>query len=206
MGPSPSSAPDQAPTDPAAGRREHLADLLRAAQDGDRGALDTIVAELTPLLWHAARARGLPAAAAEDVVQTTWLCLLVELHTIRQPEALAGWLVTVARREASRVLAGGRRELPIGEFADEPLPVDVAAVAEEKLLGDGRQRALWRAVDALPARCRDLLRVVAFVDRPDYVAVAAALRMPRGSIGPTRGRCLAKLRDTLAGQPEWSWE
>jgi RNA polymerase sigma factor (sigma-70 family) len=200
------AATDTAPVDAARARRERLATLLRAAQQGERGALDAIVAELTPLLWHVARARGLAVATAEDVVQTTWLCLLTELRTIHTPEALAGWLVTVARREATRVLAGSRRELPTDELSDEPVAVDTAAVAEERLLGDDRRRALWRAVDALPQRCRELLRVVAFVDRPDYAAVAEALRMPRGSIGPTRGRCLARLRESLAGAPEWSWE
>ena len=53
-------------------------------------------------------------------------------------------------------------------------------------------------------RCQALLRIIAFVDRPDYVAVSQALGMPVGSIGPTRGRCLAKLRAALSGDPTWS--
>ena len=56
---------------------------------------------------------------------------------------------------------------------------------------------LWAAVDRLPERCRRLLRVVAFESRPDYGRLAAELDMPIGSIGPTRGRCLAKLRVAL---------
>ena len=64
--------------------------------------------------------------------------------------------------------------------------------------------ALWAAIGQLSRRCQELLRIIAFVPRPDYAAVAAALGMPVGSIGPTRGRCLAKLRALLAGDPEGS--
>ena len=56
---------------------------------------------------------------------------------------------------------------------------------------------LWAAVDGLPERCRRLLRIVAFENRPDYRELATELGMPVGSIGPTRGRCLAKLRVAL---------
>ena len=66
--------------------------------------------------------------------------------------------------------------------------------------GDGR---LWQHIAQLSERCRALLRVIAFADRPDYAAVAEALGMPVGSIGPTRGRCLAKLRQQLANDPAW---
>ena len=68
---------------------------------------------------------------------------------------------------------------------------------------DERQRRLWEHVKALPERCRQLLSVIAFADRPDYARLAEALGMPVGSIGPTRGRCLAKLRDVLTGDPRW---
>jgi len=62
---------------------------------------------------------------------------------------------------------------------------------------------LWQHVAGLPERCRALLRVIAFADRPDYSSVAEALGMPVGSIGPTRGRCLAKLRQLLSADPAW---
>ena len=62
---------------------------------------------------------------------------------------------------------------------------------------------LWQHIARLPERCQALLRVIAFADRPDYAAVAKALGMPIGSIGPTRGRCLAKLRLQLANDPAW---
>ena len=56
----------------------------------------------------------------------------------------------------------------------------------------------------LPERCQTLLRVIAFAAKPDYAQIARALGMPVGSIGPTRGRCLAKLRLALAADPRWA--
>ena len=66
---------------------------------------------------------------------------------------------------------------------------------------DDQRRTLWAAIGQLSARCQELLRITAFAPRPNYAAVAAALEMPIGSIGPTRGRCLAKLRGLLASSP-----
>ncbi|GIH17630.1 RNA polymerase sigma factor [Rugosimonospora africana] len=184
-------------------RRAHLADLLLSARDGSREALHQIVAELTPLLWHVARAQGLDAAMCDDVVQTTWLSLLRNLDQIRSPEALRAWLVTVVRREARRVGGVGVRERPVAVDSLESVPDD-GRPFDELLMEGERGTALWRAVRQLSQRCQELLRVVAFVERPDYESVAAALGMPRGSVGPTRGRCLAKLRNLLMSQPEWS--
>jgi DNA-directed RNA polymerase specialized sigma24 family protein len=71
---------------------------------------------------------------------------------------------------------------------------------EEQILLDEQQRALWRAVGRLSTQCQELLRIVAFIPRPDYQSVSAALGMPVGSIGPTRGRCLDKIRVLLADE------
>ena len=69
--------------------------------------------------------------------------------------------------------------------------------AEQRAQRSDRDRRLWRALETLDARCRRLLRIVAFEERPDYARIAGDLRMPIGSIGPTRGRCLGKLRAAL---------
>ena len=75
---------------------------------------------------------------------------------------------------------------------------------EPSVLADVAQKALWRNVSRLPDRCQRMLRLIAFAERPDYAALSEALGMPVGSIGPTRGRCLARLRSLLAADPEWS--
>jgi RNA polymerase sigma factor (sigma-70 family) len=194
-----------APTDsgaPArADRTQRLARCLQRARDGEMSALDEVVRELNPLLWHVARSQGLTAEEAADVVQTTWLSLLRQLREIRSPQALTAWLVSTTRREAWQVNRRRRR------FSDpevlEAIP-DTAAELGESVIADERNRVLWRHFQQLSQRCRELLRIVSMVDRPDYAIVSEALEMPHGSIGPTRGRCLAKLRDLLLGDPAWS--
>ena len=167
------------------------------------GALGDVVRELNPLLWRVARAEGLTAEESADVVQTTWLELLRRLRDIQSPRALTAWLVTATRRGAWRTRELSRRQAPDGAERLELTP-DAGPGPGERLLSDERDGALWRHFQRLPQRCRALLRIVAQVDRPDYAAVAEALGMPVGSIGPTRGRCLAKLRAMLLDDPGWS--
>jgi RNA polymerase sigma factor (sigma-70 family) len=183
----------------------HLAELLTSARDGDRESLKEMVALLTPLLWQVARAQGLDQDSSGDVVQTTWLHLLGSLTKIRSPIALTGWLITVTKREAWRVRESGRAEKEGSVDAALARLPDPQPVPEERLLDSERRRSLWSAVGQLSPRCQQLLRIVAFVPRPSYEALSAALDMPPGSIGPTRGRCLAKLRDLLAADPGRSW-
>jgi len=155
-----------------------------------------LVAECTPMLWHVARATGLSEQDAEDVLQTVWESLLSHLDTIREPGAITTWLVTATRREAWRVAEAGRKTRPADDEWLHAIP-DPRADSEEHAVLAEEQRALWAALRTLDARCQELLRIVAFVPRPDYDAVAARLGMTRGSVGPTRGRCLEKLRVAL---------
>jgi len=182
------------------GRAARFADLMRAAREGDEDALGQIITELSPLLWQIARISGLRSGDAEDVLQTVWLRLVAHLDDIQDSAALTGWLVTTTRREAWRVRAAGRRQLPADQELFAALP-DEGPGSEEQVIVDEQRRALWVAIGKLSKRCQDLLRIIAFAPRPDYAAVAAALGMPVGSIGPTRGRCLAKLRALLDGDP-----
>lgn len=159
-------------------------------------AVDKLVAELTPILWQVARATGLGVHDAEDVLQTVWVSLLSHLDTIRTPGAVTAWLVTATRREAWRVAAAGRKTQPADHDRLLAIP-DPRAGSEERVVLAEEQRALWAALRTLPPRCQELLRIVAFVPRPDYDQIAGRLGMNRGSVGPTRGRCLEKLRRAL---------
>ena len=181
-------------------RTERLAAALERARSGDTGGLDEIVRELSPLLWHVARAQGVDRADVADVVQHAWLELVSRLDGIRSPSALTAWLVTTTKREAWRL--NRRRQTPVDPTMLVDLDADLPDPASG-LVEDERDRALWRAFARLSDRCRELLRVVALVDRPDYAVVGEALGMPHGSIGPTRGRCLAKLRALLLADPTW---
>ena len=182
-------------------------------QAGDRQALDLLVETVTPLLWRTVRETGLDTVASEDVIQTVWLALLRKADTIREPRTVVKWLLTSARREAWRVSKRVRSDLGhtgavFGVDGEEllALPEQRETLPDETVLRDTRQRQLWQHVQELSDRCRQLLSVIAFADRPDYSHIAESLGMPVGSIGPTRGRCLAKLRDLLAGDPHWEGE
>lgn len=163
---------------------------------GDAAGLDDLVGVMTPVLWHVVRAYRLPQDAAEDVVQTTWLALVRHRASIADPAAVGGWLCTTARREAWRVGAAGSRSAPMTDEDLAPRLPEQQSAEATAVEHDERDR-LWEVVDQLPERCRRLLRIVAFENRPDYARLATELGMPVGSIGPTRGRCLAKLRVSL---------
>jgi RNA polymerase sigma factor (sigma-70 family) len=187
----------------AADRAARVGACLVRARSGETGALSEIVRELNPLLWHVARSEGLGTEEAADVVQVSWLELLRRLDEIRSPQALTAWLITATRREAWRVGRLPRRQVPDGAPQLDLVP-DPDPGPDERLLASERDQILWRHVQQLPERCRQLLQIVAHVARPDYAAVAEALGMPVGSIGPTRGRCLAKLRELLRADSGWS--
>ncbi len=182
---------------PAPVARADLRVLLQRAADGDRSAWDALVERFTSLLWSVARAHRLSDADAGDVVQTTWLRLVEHLGRIEEPDRLAGWLATTARHECLRVLRRSGRERPAGDggTSDGPFDVpDAAGPLDARLLADERDARLWECFGALTGRCQTLLRVLLADPAPSYADVSAALGMPVGSIGPTRGRCLDRLR------------
>jgi len=177
--------------------------LFAAYRAGEDAKMSQLVTMLTPILWHTARASRLDSATAEDVLQTVWLTLVRKADTITEPLAILQWLVVTTKREAWRVAKGQTRVRP------EDLESTIAPVAdpttdvEAEVIQGQTTSTLWRHIQQLPERCQALLRVIAFADRPDYADLAKALGMPQGSIGPTRGRCLAKLRILLANDPTW---
>jgi RNA polymerase sigma factor (sigma-70 family) len=178
------------------------ASLFRAFRGGDETKMGELVALLTPILWHTVRAQRLDAQTAEDVVQTTWLALVRNSEAIADPQAVLQWLIVSARREAWRVVKRTDRIEP-REFEDDDVVTSPLDLPEEQVLREDSDSRLWQHIAQLTERCRELLRVIAFADRPDYASVAESLGMPIGSIGPTRGRCLAKLRQLLAEDPTW---
>ena len=176
--------------------------LFAAYRDGDSSKMSDLVRLLTPILWHTVRASRLDAATAEDVVQTVWLALVRRADTISEPLAVLQWMVVAAKREAWRVARTQARIRP-EDMEASSADRDSTDSVEDEVVRDDTQNRLWHHISQLPERCRALLRVIAFADRPDYADLAKALDMPQGSIGPTRGRCLAKLRVLLANDPSW---
>ena len=169
--------------------------LVKAASDGDQKAWNTIVDRYANLVWSIARGFRLSSTDAADVSQATWLRLVEHLHQLREPAAIGSWLATTARREALSLLRR-RHEVPTADFepldatSDEPAPWHRLVVQE-------RDTELWNAFRQLSRRCQELLRLLVIEEATGYAAAAAALSVPTGSLGPTRGRCLVALRANL---------
>jgi RNA polymerase sigma factor (sigma-70 family) len=173
--------------------------LIRAAHDGDEAAWGLIVDRFSGLVWATARAHRLSSADAADVVQTTWLRLVEHLDRIHNPDGLGAWLAATARHECLRLIRLRGRELATDQSSLFDMPVDDAV--QLRLITGERDRALQRALRTIGERCQALLRMLAAPDPPSYEEIGAALGMPIGAIGPTRSRCLDKLRRSpdLAG-------
>lgn len=191
-----------------------LSGLVARAEHGDKAAWDEIVERFTGLLWSVSRSFRLADDEATDVVQTTWLRLVENLSRIDDPERLAGWLATTARHECLRLLRRtgredvGRSDRTVPTVLDEAALVRVGKEETEvdlRLLTDERDAQLWRCFSRLSDRCQRLLRVLTATDRYAYAEVSAAMGLPIGSIGPTRMRCLARLRE-LVTQAEYDFE
>lgn len=169
-----------------------VAKLVRAAADGDQASWDRLIERYTGLVWSVVRAHRLSAADAADAVQTTWLRAVEHLDRLRDPNSVGAWLATTARHESLRAIRLGSRQLPtdmdLVPEAPDDAPIDAPMLEYE------RDRALWAALGQLDERCQLLLRLLITDPPVSYDEIGAALEMPIGSIGPTRGRCLARLR------------
>lgn len=172
---------------------------LRRAAEGDQQAWRVVVDTYTPVVWGVSRAFTRTPADAEDVCQLTWLSLAENLHELRDPNRLSGWLVTTARREAVRLSRARQRESPIGLDAGDFGRPEHAEPAEHHALRLLTGSRLGQAFGQLPQRCQQLLRVLAVAPEASYAQVSEALGMPMGTIGPKKGRCLTELRRRLLG-------
>jgi len=172
--------------------------LIIACRRGDERAWETLVARYDRLVFSIARRHGLSADDAADVTQTVFVILLESIDRLSEDVNLGGWLTTVTRRHSWRALARRDRELP-GEKED----MAESSVLFGRQLSDPIDRweklqAVHKALNRLSERCRQLLLALYFdPSEPSYAEVAARLSMPVGSIGPTRARCLAKLKSLL---------
>jgi RNA polymerase sigma factor (sigma-70 family) len=142
------------------------------------------------MVWAVARSYRLREADAADVFQATWLHLLENIDRLHDPSRVAGWLATTARRAALRVARQSARMVPTDcELADA-----VTDDADGRLEADERASAMRRALSTLAQRDQVLLTLLVEEPRRSYEQIAEELDMPIGSIGPTRARCLERLR------------
>lgn len=175
--------------------------LVEACREGDAGAWDALVARYERLVYTIPFRYGLPQSEADDVFQSVWAALLKHLPTLKEPDRIGAWLVTTARRacwdrrrgaEHERTHSVDPTDLPEPDaWFENVSPEEIVARHDE-------HRALHRALRQLGERCRRLLHYL-YNDPAQlpYADIAVRLNMAVGSIGPTRARCLEKLRNLL---------
>jgi RNA polymerase sigma factor (sigma-70 family) len=168
--------------------------LVTRAQAGDQQAWNALVEHYAPLVWSICRRYELGGADASDAGQNVWLRLVDQLDKIRDPAALPGWLATTARRECSRVRRARSSQAAVVVLDAANIPGQQTDIAEQELLIAERHAALREALTDLPAGCQRLIAMLIEDSPVPYAKISAQLGIPIGSIGPTRGRCLDKLR------------
>lgn len=184
------------------------AELLQRCRTGDMQAWEAVVKRYGRLVHSIPVRYGLSSGEVEDVGQEVFWALAQQLDRIEDPERLGAWLLTTARRISWRVIQQQRQEQPdaVADVAEVEVlngtlvgPTQLPTYAE--LIAEwARQEALQAGMARLGERCRELLRLLFLdVDEPSYDEVSTRLGMPKGSIGPTRNRCLSQLRRILEG-------
>lgn len=173
---------------------EEVTRLVHAAQSGDRLAWDSLFNRYVALLWAIALRHGLNESDAGDVVQTTWLRLVEHIDDVREPARIGSWLATTAQREALRCVALSRRIVLSDDDASFDGPDRLLPPIDEALLARELADAARAALDALPPAWRSLVELLTQDPPPSYEKIGADLGLPVGSIGPTRGRCVRRMR------------
>jgi RNA polymerase sigma factor (sigma-70 family) len=173
------------------------ADLIEACLNGDDTAWAALVQRYRRLIYTIPLRFDMSPVEAEEVFQEVCLILLENLHGLRDRNRLSAWLVTTTRRTC---IEHWRRLRQTGGFQklDERLDEEQDRL-EQALLDLERRHTLQVALEQLDERCRRLLEAMFLSEEPPaYSEIARKIGMPEGSIGPTRARCLAKLRKFFA--------
>jgi RNA polymerase sigma factor (sigma-70 family) len=172
-------------------------ELVHAAVSGDQDAWEAIVTRYAGLLWSVVRPYRLKEAEAVDVTQTTWLRLVQHLERIREPETLGAWLATTAHRESLRALRLADRQRPTCDGDTLETTKGLESSPEARTLATEVDRLLWRCMGQFPTHCQQLVRMLMADPPMAYKQISVALNIPIGSIGPTRRRCLQRLRQLV---------
>jgi RNA polymerase sigma factor (sigma-70 family) len=182
--------------------------LVDRVSGGDQQAWNELIERYAPLVWSICTRYQLDRQDIDDVGQSVWLALVENIASLRERAALPGWLATTTKNECLRILREAGRRDRDGLPADDQLPPDLSAEVIEQEIIDAEQNAALRAAFAeLSPPCYQLLAMLISDPPPGYTQISAKLGMPIGSIGPTRARCLDRLRRSphlsglLARQP-----
>jgi RNA polymerase sigma factor (sigma-70 family) len=182
-------------------------ELVKACLEGDATAWEALITRYQRLIYSIPLKSRLSHDDAADIFQTVCLKLYEKLASLRDHEKLSSWIITTTTRECWRLANRQRKEKPGNEAESEEAEEKLQQLASASPLIDEQrilleqQHAVRQAVGALPERCKDLVTLLFY--RPEeasYTEIARQMNMPVASIGPTRARCLEKLKKLLQGK------
>jgi RNA polymerase sigma factor (sigma-70 family) len=174
-----------------------VAGLVQRAAERDRWAWERLVDQYARLVWAITRDFKLAESDAADVAQVTWMRLLEHIDRLEHPARVGAWLAATARNECLRAVAARKKIVLV---QDDTTLTDAAArqpEVDERLLANERAQDVREAVSSLPWQWQRLLELLMADPPASYAEISDQLGLPVGSIGPTRGRCLARLRILL---------
>jgi RNA polymerase sigma factor (sigma-70 family) len=181
--------------------------LIAGCLAGKHESWKTLISRYQRLIYSIPLKNRLSPDDAADVFQAVCLKLFERLSTLRDQERLSSWLFTTTTRECWRISARNRRENQTSASIDAEGDDAIQELPSNEILADEawealqRQHAVSQSIEELPERCRDLLKMLFYQpDEPSYADIARRMEMPVSSIGPTRARCLEKLRKLLNGK------
>jgi RNA polymerase sigma factor (sigma-70 family) len=181
--------------------------IIEACLNGDASAWEALILRYQRLIYSIPLKSRLSQDDAADIFQAVCLKLYEKLETLRDHEKLSAWIITTTTRESWRLLARQKREVSVDEPASEDESEPLALLASDAPLADEerifleQQQSVRQAVSALPDRCKNLVTMLFYKkDELSYTEIARQMDMPVASIGPTRARCLEKLKKLLHGK------
>jgi len=165
------------------------AELIERCIKGDQTAWKELVMRYQRLVYSVAHTLCPAGEEVSDIFQQVWLELYQQLPQLRNVDALPAWLITVTRRRMYALIRS--------QHSSEPLDDEVPDLSQ-RLRQIEFEHMLERAISHLPDRCQKLINLLYFDSSdPSYSEIAQAMGMPEPSIGPTRARCLEKLRKLI---------
>jgi RNA polymerase sigma factor (sigma-70 family) len=181
-------------------------ELIAACLNGDHQAWESLIVRYQRLIYSIPVKARLSPDDAADIFQSVCLKLLENLSTLRDHEKIASWLITTTTRECWRMFARQKRDNPSPALEDDDSDptaeiASAAPLADEQIQLIEQQQALRSGLESLPERCQRLLEMLFYQkDELSYAEIARRAAMPVSSIGPTRARCLDKLKKVLEGK------
>jgi RNA polymerase sigma factor (sigma-70 family) len=182
---------------PGSTAETEVAAWVRQAASGDLHAWNRLVDQYARLIWSITAKFKLVESDAADVVQTTWMRLIEHIDRIEQQDRVGSWLASTARNECLRHVAARKRIVLVHENDEFDCADHHGPTLDEALLAKERAQDVRAAMANLPPQWQRLMELLMSDPPLTYAEISDKLGLPVGSIGPTRGRCLARLRVLL---------